>query len=280
MKTKIKIIALVVFGCGAINSAFAQDFNQHFDTAKINHNPTPVQHFTNVAQPKKPKQLSKEMSFGIRLNTNGWSGFVDYGKILPIDSRHADRFHKVKLFQVELTEKESPREYKSSSGAPSGGGGSSSYIFGKINNLYVLKLGYGGRKMIAGKPDDKGAVSIHWVNVGGLGIGFLKPYYLNISGDPNAIKYGPDTKSSFLDPNEILGSASFSQGFSEVKIVPGIHYKSALHFDFSSNMKNVIAIETGVNAEYYFGDVPLMANVTSVPYFVDVYLSFQFGRKW
>ena len=134
-------------------------------------------------------------------------------------------------------------------------------------------------KMIAGKPDP-GAVSIHWLNLFGVSLGMLKPYYLNVTGDPNAIKYSSATAIYFLNQQTIEGGAGFSKGLSEMKFIPGAHFKSALHFDFSTNRKNVIGAEAGINAEYYSQAIALMANQTGTPYFVDFFIALQFGRRW
>ena len=230
-------------------------------------------------KPKGPKPITKEMSVGLRLNTDGWSAFVDYGKVKSQDPKHSDMFYKVRFWQLEFTEKKNPREEKSTSENSNSSGGNSTYIYGKINNFYAFKLGYGFRKLIVGKPDP-GTVSIHWANVIGLSVGLLKPYYLNVYSDPAAIKYSPDTAPYFLDNQIIEGSAGFSKGLSEIKVIPGIHFKSSLHFDFSTNRKNVIALETGVNAEYYSQSIALMANQSATNYFLDLFLAFQFGRRW
>jgi hypothetical protein len=100
-----------------------------------------------------------------------------------------------------------------------------------------------------------------------------------VYSDPAAIKY-TDHKEDFLDQNLIEGSAGFSKGLGEVQVVPGAHFKSAMHFDFSANRKNVIGVETGVNAEYYSKPIELMANQKAQPYFLDMFIAFQYGRRW
>ena len=192
--------------------------------------------------------------------------------------KRSDMFYNVRFFQLELTEKKHSKEEKIP-GDGNSSSGSTSYIYGKINNLYAFKLGYGIRKMIAGKPDP-GCVSIHWVNVLGVSLGMLKPYYLNVNGDPNGIKYTPSTSDQFLFQPYIIGSAGFSKGLGEMKYIPGGHIKSAIHFDFSTNRKNVLAVETGVNAEFYSQQIQLMANQPGTNYFVDIYLAFQLGKRW
>ncbi len=134
------------------------------------------------------------------------------------------------------------------------------------------------RKLIAGKPDP-GSVSIHWANSGGLALGLLKPYYLNTVSDPGAIKY-KDNEVDFLNQGAIEGSAGFMKGINEITFIPGLHFKSALHFDFSTNRKNVIGVEAGFDAEYYSTAVQLMANESATNYFFNLFVAAQFGRRW
>lgn len=232
-----------------------------------------------IHKKKAPKPMKHEASFGVRLHTDGWSAYMDFGKILGFDSKHSDMYHNVRVIQFELSEKKSLSEEKTSSNYSNTLGGNNSYIFGKINNFYAFKMGWGFRRMIAGKPD-QGTVSIHWVNLGGLALGLLKPYYLDLYSDPQAVKYTPATASDFLNTDLIEGSAGFSKGLSEVKVIPGAHFKSSLHFDFSNNRKTVLAIEVGINAEYYSQPIPIMANQTANPYFVDLFAAVQFGKRW
>jgi len=227
-------------------------------------------------KPKGPKQLTHEMTGGIRLNTNGWSVFTDIGKLKAPNPKYLEMFHNVRIFQIEFTEKKSQAEYKSTS---TNGSGSNTYIYGKINNFYALKLGWGFRKMLVGKPDP-GTVSIHWVNTFGISVGFLKPYYLNLISDPSAVKYDESTSQDFLNQNLIEGNAGFSKGISEVKIIPGGHFKSSLHFDFSGNHKIALAAEVGFNVEYYSQPIPLMALQAAEPYFADLFIAIMAGKRW
>lgn len=229
---------------------------------------------------QKPKPLSREFSVGARLNTDGWSVFADKGYVKS-DEKESNKFYNIRLFQVEFTEHKSPKEIKTVSTVSSSSDKSKAYKFGKINNFYALKLGYGFRKMLAGKPDP-GTVSIHWVYAGGISIGFLKPYYIQAytqQGEgPKPIKYD-DNQQEFLNPNYIVGRAGFFDGLGEMKIVPGIHAKTALHFDFSLSEKRVLAIETGINAELYTQKMQIMALIKAQPYVVNGYVSLQFGGR-
>ncbi|MCD6013812.1 MAG: hypothetical protein K0Q79_3674 [Flavipsychrobacter sp.] len=272
MRTFFRSLCLFIACCGAVSPAYAQKIERSTDTVK-----KAVAKPVAVVKPKGPKAISKELSFGIRLNSNGWSLYSDIGTIRPRDAKHADMFYNVRLWQVEFTEKKHQKEAKST-GAGSAGGSSNSYIYGKINNFYALKLGRGYMRMLAGKPDP-GSVSIHWLYAGGFSLGMLKPYYLNVYSDPNAIKYDDD-KEDFLDQYVIQDNAGFAKGLGEMKYVPGFHVKSAIHFDFSANRKSMIGVEAGVNAEYYTQDVQIMANQKPSTFFIDLYLAFQVGKRW
>jgi hypothetical protein len=240
--------------------------------------PAPSVHKMPVPKPKGPKPITRELSFGPRLNSNGWGIFADLGKVRTDDEKHRDMFYNIKLFQFEFDEIKSPKEVKSDNVDAAPGVSPKPFIYGKINNFYTVKIGYGFRKMIAGKPES-GTVSVHWVGVGGLTVGLLKPYYLNVAG-AGLIKYSDSTKSEFLSQSDIIGSGGFGKGLGEIKIIPGLHAKSGIHFDFSKNRKTVLAAETGIDAEIYTKSVPIMANQKAVPYFLNAYLAFQFGRRW
>jgi len=262
---------LILLACGA--GVHAQVVFHATDTVE-----TPKQ-TVMMYRKKGPKPLKHEASVGFRLNSDGWSIYTDLGKIKGFDSKHSDMFHNVRIVQFEFSEKKSLAEEKTSSGSPNTLGGNNSYIYGKINNFYEFKLGWGMRKMLAGKPDP-GTVAIHWVNIGGISIGLLKPYYLDLSTEASPVKYTPATAQDFLNNEEIEGSAGFSKGLSEIKVIPGVHFKSALHFDFAHARKSLIAVELGIEAEYYSQPIAIMANQTANPYFVDLFGAIQFGGKW
>jgi hypothetical protein len=235
---------------------------------------------TSYKKPPRSKPISRELSVGARLNTDGWSVFADKGYVKS-DEKESDKFYNIRLFQVEFTEHKAAKEIKSNGNGSGSGNKPKPYKYGKINNFYAFKLGYGFRRLLAGKPDP-GTVSIHWVFAGGITVGLLKPYYIEAytqQGEgPKPIKYD-DNPDAFLNLNNIVGRASFTEGLNEMKIVPGIHAKTALHFDFALYPKRKMAIETGLNAELYTQKMPIMAYVKAQPYIVNGYVSIQFGGR-
>ncbi|MCW3120859.1 MAG: hypothetical protein JWQ38_351 [Flavipsychrobacter sp.] len=275
MKTNAIRSLIVLFACCSMCvHTYAQAATRTTtDTTKNKQTSKPV--FT--PKPKGSKPITNELSFGYRINTDGWSFYTDFGKVTSKTPKQSDMWYDVRFLQLEFSEKKDPAEQKVT--ADDGYGNQTKYRYGKINNFYGAKLGLGFRKMLAGKPDP-GTVSIHWVGVIGGSLGLLKPYYLKVFSDPSAIKYSDNTQNDFLNQQVIMGSAGFSKGFDQLSFIPGGHLKSAVHFDFSTNRKNAVAVEVGFNLEYYSKPVPILANQKPVPYFMDLFMAFQYGRRW
>lgn len=271
MKGLIKCVSLTLV-CSLPILAAAQTTVAATDSAKTTTQPRVIKHI------KKPKPVDKEFSFGARLNTDGWGIYAQRGKSKS-DMRESEYFYNLRYWEVEFDEKKHPKEIKRTSDLSNFNDTKPrAFVYGKVNNFYSLKLGYGFRRMIAGKPDP-GTVSIHWFYSGGLSLGLLKPYYIELY-DGSSIKYTDSTKEEFLNKNDIVGSAGFAKGVGEMKFAGGAYGKTGLHFDFAASKKTILAIEFGINAEVYTQAVQIMANQKDVPYFVNIFGSFQFGRRW
>jgi hypothetical protein len=231
------------------------------------------------AKIKGPKTLSSEFSGGIKINSDGYGIFLDKGWLKGGDdfgSENRDKLFNVRVLEFELSERKNPKEKLTSSSSPGVPGlSSSSYILGKINKFYTAKLGYGNRKLIAGKPEP-GTFSLHWVYMGGVSVALLKPYYLQIRGGGDQ-KYD-STNENFINPNSIEGRSSFFKGFNEMKIKPGLYLKTALHIDFSNKRKTLWAMEVGVNAEMYTQKIQEMVWSDPKSIFVNCYAAFSFGK--
>jgi len=230
---------------------------------------------------KGPEALTGELSVGIRLNTDGYGLVIDKGFIPSGDfgQRNYDRFYHVRLITFELSEKNHAKEIKSSSGILPGIISSpGSYVLGKINNFYQAKLGYGIRRMIAGKPE-VGNISIHWVYAGGFAAGLIKPYYLNLGGY-GEVKYSDSLAPDFVSPGLIMGKAPFSKGLDELKFVPGAFARTGLHFDFSSRRKFLLALELGTSGEIYTQKIEQMVGQDPKVYFLNFYATLHIGTRW
>ena len=278
MKELKKLWLLPLLLVGQTASVHAQEVRSTDTAMKLK----PAVNTPIVKKPvvKKPKPITSEISGGFRLNTDGWGIFVDKGWVKS-EEKERDYFYNTQLLQIEFGEKKHPKEIKRSNNIGSGADKAKPFIFGKINNFYALKFGYGGRKMIAGKPE-QGNVSIHWVYLGGLSLGLQKPYYLIVQPNGESartIKYSDTTAEIFLTRNYIIGGAGLSQGLGEVQIIPGAHLKTGFHFDFAASKFTKMAVEVGANAEFYTKDIELMALQKATPYLFNFYAAVQFGKR-
>lgn len=229
--------------------------------------------------------LTQEMNGGIRLNSDGWSFFVNRGFIREGGNR-------VDYLSVDFSEKKHPKETRTSNDnfavtypneikpIP--------YKYGKVNNFYQFKIGYGTMRKLTGKLDRKN-VTIHWIANGGLSIGLLKPYYLDMLVPEGNVyvrkyqKYSEANKTYFLDLNNagtILGGSSFTRGIGETTIQPGFHLKSGFYFDYCTTRKSFIGVEIGASAELYFRQIEIMKNTSNSAYFFNFYADFRFGKRW
>jgi hypothetical protein len=197
--------------------------------------------------------------------------------------------NKKTFFSIDFSEKKHPKETRTSGTLvdtfaikpiP--------YKYGKVNNFYQLKLSLGSTKELTGKLDKK-SVLIHWVYSGGLSIGLLKPYYLDLwVPEGNGYvrkyeKYSEENKDYFLDLNNrqtILGGSSFTRGIGEITLKPGLFVKSGFYFDYSASRKSFLGVEIGASAELYTQKIEIMKNTSNSAYFINFYADIRFGKRW
>ncbi len=217
---------------------------------------------------------SKQSAFGLKLATDGWGIFYEHGKYKTIT--------KTNLWWLEFGEHKNHKEEKQTLVDPTG-----TYqlgnpvIYGKINNFYTLKFGLGQQLLIGGKGNKNG-VAVTAIYGGGIAIGYLKPYYISVqdaSGNISNIKYSASTDSLFRDPSIIIGSGGFTRGWGEGTVVPGVHARIALRFDYGRYNETLSAIEVGVNAEYYTKDMRIMLDVPAQQFFINTYVAIAFGGR-
>lgn len=261
-------------------SGFAQPSHIHFRD-RLGDSIVLVNTAVKPPKTKRPQVLTSSLSGGFRINSNGWGLVVDKGFLYGNDafgSVNRNKYFQSKIIELSFSEIKHPKEIKANSVLPGLPFQPGAYILGKINNFFQANLGYGYWKLIAGKPD-QGTVSIHWVYLGGFSAGLLKPYYLDLY-QLGTVKYSKDIQTEFISPGMIMGKSGFSKGLDEIKFVPGLFFKTGLHFDFASQPKGLMALETGVSASYYFQEIEQMVGQDPKKLFLNFYVSLQFGGKW
>ena len=215
--------------------------------------------------------LKKEMMGGGMLHSNGLG-------ILFRKGYNASAFHK-NLWELEITGMKSHKEVKITN-YYSTYYNAKSYIYGKINKIYIVRAGLGRQILLNTKPY-WGGVELRFGLYGGLALSFAKPYYLYILDQenfytPEPEKYDPEKHF----PEIIYGRAPWTYGLDEIKFYPGAYLKGALNFEFGEYNTNIKSLEVGVAVDGYPIPVPIVANVPANYYFLTGYLNFTFGKRY
>lgn len=158
------------------------------------------------------------------------------------------------------------------------------YVVGRTNSFFTARLGYFYEKIIFDKTD-KGTISINWINSGGLSLGLLKPVYLIVEevSDENQLMLRTRRYDGGPFPARARGEANFFVGIDELKLKPGLYYKTGVNFDFQSRDDRITALEAGLMYDYFFGDVPIFheeqgQNINWSGFF-QMYVSIHYGYK-
>lgn len=213
---------------------------------------------------------SKQSIFGLQGRTNGYGVFYELGKMKTN--------RKTTTYRIDLTEIKHQKEEKISNG-----GGfvfSNPFIYGKLNSFYQLTLGFGQQYML-GQKGNKNGVAVSAIFNGGLALGLLKPYYLQVvdqNDKTRTIKYSVADSALFLGPT-IIGGGGIGKGWNEMKIKPGAFVKTAMRFDYGRFNEVVSGIEAGVSIEFYGSKIPIMFGQKEKQMFFQGYISILFGRR-
>jgi hypothetical protein len=162
--------------------------------------------------------------------------------------------------------------------------GGKNYIYGKTNYFYTLTVSKGihyilfGRKRIGNAQVTTGLQ-------GGLTIGILKPYYVEIAipiGNNQAtvetVPYNP-AQHSYQD---VVGEADYFLGFDKLSIIPGIRLQWLTGFDISVQPVFIRAVELGIQLDAFTQKVPLMGlhSLANQQFFVGGTVGFLIGNSW
>lgn len=215
---------------------------------------------------------SKQSIFGLQFRTNGYGLFYELGRMKTN--------RKTNIYRIDVTEIKHPKEEKTQSGGNGFVFFGNPFIYGKINNFYQVTLGF-GQQYILGQKGNKNGVAVSAVYNGGLAIGLLRPYYIEVedqNGNNITIKY-EDDKDLFLNKQVIIGGGGLGKGWGEMKFKPGAFLKAAIRFDYGRFNETVSGIEVGISGEFYGDKIPILAEQKDKQFFLQGYISILFGRR-
>jgi hypothetical protein len=212
--------------------------------------------------------FNKHNIFGIKLATDGYGISFEKGKYKTPT--------KTLIYQFELNEKKSPKEKRISTGDVFSG---SSVVAYKLNNFYEFKASVGQQHLIGGKGNKNG-VAVTALYTGGLSLGLIKPYYLNVE-DAQGNTYQKTFTQLINDTTayQIDGGSGFTVGWSHLAVKPGLNAKIAMRFDYGRFNQTISAIEAGLAAEYYLSKIPQVYLVPEKQFFLNAYVTILFGSR-
>ena len=233
---------------------------------------------SRLSQDTKGIIYDKENALDVRLHTHGWMVGVDIGKIKT--------YYKTTFYHIQLGELKHFKESRkstdfSSTIAPSTG--FRSYTFGKQNYAFAVRAGMGMKRYYSEKAAKNG-VAVALSYSAGLTAAIMKPYYLEVGGSRDvtfgqAIKYTPETAKNFLDPYKIRGKAGLLKGIGESSIIPGAHAQVGVHLDWGAFDEFLRAIEAGIMLDVFPKSLPIMINEQNRPFYLNLYVSLQLGKR-
>ena len=209
-------------------------------------------------------EYTDEFVWGINKNTRG--GLIG-GFILKKSIRMNE--NQFQTFGLELMNVKHPKETRISN--PLNG---NSFIWGKENYLYSIRLQYGREQVIFKKASFQG-LQIHAILAGGPTIGLLAPYYIQNSAGINE----PFDPEKHVDFNSILGTGNILQGIGESEVKFGLNFKPALSFEFGAFKSNVSGIELGFMFEGFTEEIVLVPNDSNDQFFSSFFVTLFYGRR-
>ncbi len=210
----------------------------------------------------------KHFAFGVKLVSDG------YG--ISFEKGYSKSVKKTTLFQLEISERKHQKEVKQTNTTTSI---SSPFIYGKVNFFYPVKLGV-QKQFLLGNKSNKNGVSITANIGGGLSLGLLRPYEVQVekNGEIVYVRYESDDSLLFKTGN-ILGGPGLGKGWNHLKLNPGLYIKPGLRFDYGRYNDLLAAIEVGVAAEFYSKKVPQMFDNKQKQFFFSAWFTVLFGKR-
>lgn len=206
---------------------------------------------------------------GIQLHTQGLGINAAYGK-------RVNGF-KQRMLQLEIVNLKHRKEVKSFSPYEESKG----YVFGKLNQVYLLRPTIGFKHQKYDKRRKSG-VEVGYVYGAGLSMAAIKPVFLEI-GYPEfpfrylqVERYDPDKHNT----GNIYGRSNNLRGVEKMSMVIGLHAKGGFVFEYSPEKDGIKALEVGAAIDIFPRQIPIMAFNTNSSTYLNFYLQLLFGKKY
>ncbi len=201
--------------------------------------------------PSDEQSYRRETVFGINFNTQGGLiGGVNVRSSRVVDDR------RLWFWSLEGVFFKNPKEETVTSNYTGG-----SWTLYKSNYAFALRPSIGIQRILFRKAAEAG-VQVNGLLSAGPSLGLLMPYYVSYDqswarrggGGPlqNDVVVDEQFNSSISDySNYIIDRAPFFSGISHTKIVPGVHLRGGLSFEYGRYRDAVAGAEVGFLIEAY-----------------------------
>jgi len=216
--------------------------------------------------------LRREFAGGIILHSRGWGFHFRKGKNLS--------YFRSLSWEVDAVSMKSPKQIKTINPYFNN---AKSYVYGKLNHVYIVRAGIGIKRLLNRKPY-WGGIELRFIYFGGFSLAFAKPVYLYV------LNYTPDNDDYTIDiekydPDQhgldnIYGRAPFLHGIENTGLHPGVYAKLGLNFEFGNYNSSIKAVELGTTLDFYPIPVAIMAENPEYSLFLTFYISFSFGKRY
>jgi hypothetical protein len=221
------------------------------------------------AQIYEDDEPTNEMAIGLNFNTNG--GFPG-----GIFFRYSPNINQklIKSGQIEFVNVRHPKEIKT----PSSISGNS-YIFGKMNYLFVLRSQFCFEKVLFRKDPNEG-VQINALVGLGPSFGIIKPYHIIYEYNKDQFRNEPFDPQKHYNVNRIAGSGGMLSGVGNSKLTLGANFKSSLNFEFGTFGNGATGVEIGFLAEAFPEYIYLVPwSPPTRKYFISGFINLYYGWR-
>lgn len=158
---------------------------------------------------------------------------------------------------------------------------SSTYVFGKLNRVALLRLNGGINRLIVPRNEWSRIGMSYNISAGPQLVG-LKPVYLNIyypgqnasPGIINPERYDPDVHVS---QSNIVGYSEARYGWDELKFKYGLQLSSSIQLSWGNSGTGIKVFQIGAGLDAYPGGLTIMADTENPKLYGTLFASFLWG---
>ena len=213
------------------------------------------------------QETTREYRWGLNTNTN--SGII--GGFNFIYGRYKGE-RLFETFGLEVVNVKHPQELRYNHNL----GGS--FIFGKQNYLFAVRGSYGYEALLFKQAPQQG-VQVSLIFNGGPTLGVVAPYYIDYVSNTSStqtVPYDPNIHNF----NGIIGSPGIFRGLGESSIVPGVHARGGISFEFGSFKDSATGFELGAMLEAYTQEIIIVPGARNRSIYPSAYVTlFHKGLK-